>query len=223
MPAPPLDLVPVGLRVTGRRVVIVGAGPIAARKAAPYIEAGAVVTVVAPHHDPAMERLPVAERVRRRFEPSDLDGAWLAVTATGDPAVDGAVFDEAERRRVWCNAADDPANCSVVLPAVSRRGPITIAVSTGGTSPAIASWLRRRVDRLLDDTTIEVASIASRVRAAIRAEGLPTEVGAWAEILDGPALGLVAAGRAHELERALHERVATEARRRRRREIAGRR
>lgn len=206
-PSTPLPTFPVGLRVAGKAVLVVGAGPIAARKAAPYVDQGAVVTVVAPHHSPDMDRLAVRRRLYRRFAPADLTNQWFVVTATGHPEVDGAVFAAAEQQRVWCNAADDPEHCSVILPAVSRRGPITISIATGGTSPAVASWLRRRIDALLNDHTLQVAEVATRVRRAVRDAGHRTEVPGWAEVLDGEALDLVASGQPEELERRLFEAV----------------
>jgi precorrin-2 dehydrogenase len=201
----PVAIVPVGLRVEGRSILVVGAGRIAARKAKAYLDQGAVVTVVAPEHRAEMDALPVEHRIRREFRPDDLDDQWLVVTATGDPSVDGAVFRAAERRRIWCNAADDPANCSVILPAVSRAGDLTVAISSGGTSPATASWLRRRIDSILDDDTLAVAATCSEVRDEVRAAGLPTEVDGWADVLDREALDLVAAGRGD----ILHDRLLT--------------
>lgn len=194
-----LPIVPVGLRVAGRPVLVVGAGRIAARKASAYSEQGAVVTVVAPVHGPEMGHVDVACRIHRGFETRDLDGIWLVVTATGDPQVDGAVFREAERRHIWCNAADDPAHCSVILPAVARAGDITVAISTGGRSPATASWIRRRVEELLDENTVAVAEVSANVRDEVRAAGVGTEVDGWRDVLDGDALALVATGRTDEL------------------------
>lgn len=202
-----IPIVPVGLRVDGKPILVVGAGRIAARKAAAYADQGALITVVAPEHSSEMSRVQVAERHRRAFEPGDLDGMWLAVTATGIPEVDGAVFAEAEARRIWCNAADDPEHCSVILPAVVRRGPLTVGISSGGTSPASASWIRRRLESLLDEETIVVAEIAARVRDNIRSLGLPTEVPGWAGVLDDEALELVRAGTPEALERRLYEAV----------------
>ncbi len=202
-----LATVPVGLRVEGRAVLVVGAGPIAARKAAVYVNQGAVVTVVAPEHSHEMAELSVAARQHRPVEATDLDGVWLVVTATGDPSVDGWVYEQAEARRIWCNAADDPEHCSVILPAVSRKGPLTVAISTGGQSPAVASWLRGKVDALLDADTLAVFEAAAAARRTLRERGLPTEVPDWAEVLDGPAIDLVAAGRADELEALLVDRV----------------
>ena len=199
----PISIVPVGLRVDGRSVLVVGAGRIAARKASAYVDQGAAVTVVAPEHGPEMVALPIARRIVREFRPRDLRGHWLVVTATGDRAVDAAVFRAAERRRIWCNAADDPANCSVILPAVARAGELTVAISSGGRSPAAASWLRRRIEALLDADTLAVVATCAEVRDEVRAAGLSTEVDAWAEVLDRDAEDLIANGRVD----VLHDRL----------------
>lgn len=204
---PPIPIVPVGLRVTGKPLLVVGAGPIAARKASAYVDQGALVTAVAPDHSSDMGAVGLHRRIHRRFDADDLDGMWFVVAATGDPDVDGAVYREAERRRIWCNAADDPSHCSVILPAVTRQGSLTIGIATGGTSPAAASWLRRRIEDLLDDDALAVVEIATRVRMAVRNAGYPTEVPGWAEVLDNEALDLVRSGQPEELERRLFEAV----------------
>lgn len=204
---PAIATLPVGLRVEGRLVVVVGAGPIAARKAGALAEAGAVLRVVAPDWSPEMEALPVVDARRRAYQPADLDGAWFATAATGDPAVDGQVFADAEARRLWCNAADDPDHCSVILPAVARQGAVSIAISTGGRSPAVASWLRRRVQALLDDGVEDVVEVAARVRERLRTAGRPTEVPGWAAVLDAHADPLARQGELDELERRLWQAV----------------
>lgn len=206
----PIDTLPVGLRVEGRLVLVVGGGPIAARKAAALARAGARLRVVAPAWSAAMEALTVEDARRRPYRAEDLDDVWFVTSATGDPAVDGRVFLDAESRRLWCNAADDPVHCSVILPAVARRGPVSVAISTGGQSPAVASWLRRRVDDLLADGVEEVLTAAARVRTRLRAAGRPTEVPAWAEVLDADALALVRSGRRDQLERRLWDAVTTD-------------
>lgn len=202
-----IPIVPVGLRVDGRSVLVVGAGRIAARKATAYVDQGAVVTVVAPQHSAEMDAVDVALRLHRPFRPDDLDGVWLVVTATGQPDTDGAVFAEAEHRRIWCNAADDPAHCSAILPAVARAGDIVVAISTGGRSPAAASWIRRRVEELLDADTVAVANTAARVRDDVRALGHGTEVDGWRDVLDDDPRSLVGAGRTDELHERLLEAV----------------
>ena len=110
------------LDLTGRRCLVVGSGPVADEKVAGLRAAGADVDVAA------------------EYEPSLLDGVWLVVVA--DPAQGGRVSADAEERRVFCNVADVPELCSFILPALHRRGPITVAVSTGGASPALAQHLR---------------------------------------------------------------------------------
>src|SRR5262249_49917561 len=140
---------PANLVVAGRRCVVVGAGRIAARKIAALLGAGADVVVVAPHAGDEVRAWAAAGQValhERGFEPEDLDGAWLATTATGDPTVDHAVFAAGSARRVWVNSADDPDNCSFTLPSVVRRGDLVVTVGTAGRSPALAAWLRRRLE-----------------------------------------------------------------------------
>lgn len=193
---PGLSIVPVGLRVENRLIVVIGGGRIAARKAAAYFEQGARLRVVAIEHSPEMVALGSdaldASRIERITSPYDvthLAGAWMVVTATGVPAVDGAVYDDAEAARLWCNAADDPEHCSVILPAVVRADSITVSISTGGTSPAIASWMRRRTQafvdsELLSPAALEAYRIAATVRTEMLADGRPTEVEGWQEALD---------------------------------------
>ncbi len=112
-------------------------------------------------------RVTVSER---GFEPGDLDGAWLATTATGAPAVDHEVFAAGEARRVWVNSADDPANCSFTLTSVVRRGDLVVTVGTGGRSPALATWLRRRFTRELGPEVRD--TVGRAVRGERRAAGI---------------------------------------------------
>ena len=141
---------PVVLRLEGRRCLVVGGGGVARRKVEGLLASGAVVTVVAPVVDDELRadaagaggRLTIEERPYRE---QDLAGAWLAIAATDDAAVQQQVFDDGERAGVWVNAADDPERCALFLPAVHRRDPVIVAVSTEGTSPALAGWLRDRL------------------------------------------------------------------------------
>ena len=141
---------PVTLDLTGVAVLVVGAGPIAARKVAGLVAAGAVVRVVAPDVADELDRATVAELRRRPYEPADLDGVRLVVTATGDAAVDARVAADATAAGIWVNAADQPADCTFILPAIARHGPVSIAVSTDGASPALARRLPRSGRRAAD-------------------------------------------------------------------------
>ena len=141
------DLLPLFLNLARRRVLLVGAGPVAASKLRALLAAGADVTVVAPLIDPAIEQAGVRIE-RREFAPADLDGVWLAVAAA-TPDVNRAVAQAADARRIFVNAADDPANASAFLGGVVRRDGVTVAISTGGDAPALAGLLREAFDAVL--------------------------------------------------------------------------
>src|SRR4051794_32598193 len=132
---PDAAVYPVGLRLQGRRVVVVGGGQVAHRRVAGLLDAGARVTVVSPEVTPALEAVvtPGSLRwVRRRYEPGDLDGAWYAVAATDDSAVNAAVGEEAERLRIFCARADDRRASSVWTPAIGRHDDVVVGVHGGG-------------------------------------------------------------------------------------------
>lgn len=173
---------PANLNLAGRRCLVVGAGRIALRKAQQLVACGADVTVVAPDIAAGFDDLDVTI-VRRTWRADDLDGIRLVITATGDEAVDQQVFDAAEERGIWVNSADDPARCSFTLPAVVRRGPVMVTVSTGGSSPALASWLRSRLDEMLGAEFADVAHALAALRAEVHAEGRSTEDTDWQPIV----------------------------------------
>ncbi|WP_430537360.1 uroporphyrinogen-III C-methyltransferase [Geodermatophilus normandii] len=147
---------PVGLRLLGRRVVVVGGGQVAHRRVAGLLESRARVTVVSPEVTPALEALVAPGSltwVRRGYQPGDLDGAWYAVAATDDPAVNAAVAEEAERLRVFCARADDRSASSVWTPAVGRQGDLVVGVHGGG-DPQRAVGVRDAVVAGLADGSI---------------------------------------------------------------------
>ena len=192
---------PVSLDLTDRACLVVGAGPVAARKAAGLLAAGALVTVIAPEVGEAMAALSPLAIVRRAYAPGDAAAYRLVVTATGHPGVDTAVFSDAEASGVWVNSADDPDNCSFILPSVHRDGPVTLAVSTSGSSPALSTWLRDRLAEEFGPGTGALAELLGRARRQLKASGASTEAVDWAALLDGPLPGLVAAGRTAEAAR----------------------
>ena len=202
---------PVVLTVAGRRCLVVGAGPVATRKARGLIQAGARVTVVAPHCSEAMQRL-VQDRAvdgpapeagtgtveldLRSYRPGEAAGYALVVTATGKAAVDAQVVVDAGAAGVLVNTADGNTPGTVTLPAVHRQGAITIGVSTGGTSPALARWLRDRIAADLPPELVTVAQLLEEVRHRHLA-GPPAEAVDWAALIEQLA-SMVAAGRTEE-------------------------
>ena len=197
---------PVQLVVAGRRCVVVGAGRIGARKIAALLEAGADVHVVAPNVGDEVRSWAEAGRLvvsEREFEPADLDDAWLATTATGVPAVDHAVFEAGEARRVWVNSADDPANCSFILTSVVRRGDLVVTIGTGGRSPALAAWLRGRLAEELGPEYATLLDVLSEAREELRAAGRSSEGPDWQSAIDSGMLDAIRAGRVDEAKEIL--------------------
>ena len=167
-------LFPAFLKLTGRRVVVVGGGPVATSKLRGLLDVGAAVTVVAPEvtGDIIASRVPIR---RRRFEPADLDDAWLVVAAA-PPAVNREVAEAAEQRQVFVNAVDDPTNASLYLGGVFRRGGVTVAISTDGQAPALAGLVRQALEALLPEPEVERWMTTARVqRAAWISENVPME------------------------------------------------
>jgi uroporphyrin-III C-methyltransferase/precorrin-2 dehydrogenase/sirohydrochlorin ferrochelatase len=161
-PSDPGTVYPVGLRLAGRRVVVIGGGQVAHRRVAGLLEARAQVTVVSPELTPALEALVAPRSVTwhpRGYVDGDLAGAWYAVAATDDPAVNAAVAAEAERDRVFCARADDRSASSAWTPAVGRQGDLVVGVHGGG-DPQRAVGVRDAVLAGLTDGSI--ADRASR-------------------------------------------------------------
>jgi siroheme synthase-like protein len=156
-------LFPLFLKLAGRRVLLVGAGVVATEKLRHLLDAGAAVTVVSPEIAPAIEAAPVT-RVRRGFEPADLDGAWLVVAAA-PPDVNRDVAVAAAERRIFVNAVDDPASASAYAAAVLRRDQLTLAISTDGAAPALAGLFREALDALMPRDLAEWFATARRARA----------------------------------------------------------
>jgi siroheme synthase-like protein len=144
---------PAFLKLQGRRVLVVGAGPVAASKLMALRAAGALITVVAPEMTAAIE-MSGAQLERRPFRPADLDGAWLVVAAA-TPEVNCQVAAAAEARTLFVNAVDDPPNASVYLGGVVRRGGVTLAISTDGRAPALAGLIREGIEAVLPEAELQ--------------------------------------------------------------------
>jgi siroheme synthase-like protein len=197
---------PVNLLVAGRRCLVVGAGRIAARKVEALLDAGARVVVVAPELGSEVVAWRDAgrlEAIERAFADTDLDGAWLVTVATGDPESSAAVFTAAERRGIWCNAADDPEHCSVTLMSVVRQGDLVVTIGTGGRSPALAAYLKDHVAQEMGPEWAELLEMLSEARERVRAGGVSSETVDWRRALDSGMLELIRAGRRAEAKELL--------------------
>lgn len=171
-----MSLLPIFLRLEGRKCLVVGAGTVALAKIESLREAGAEIIVIAPHANEEVRRLARAgalEWHERSFEATDLDGVFLVIAATNASDVNRAVYEEARRRNVVCNAVDDPPNCDFYFGSVVRRGDLQVAISTAGESPALAQRLRREIDAQLPQDLgpwlAELGKLRNEIRAVMPA------------------------------------------------------
>lgn len=138
--------------LVGKRCLVVGGGVVAERKVALLLESGAAVEVVSPSATPRLTAQALSGRIRlrrRSMRLSDLSGAFLVVAATDDPQVNRQVAERVRSAGGLVNVTDDPGACSFLVPSVLRRGDLTIAISTGGGSPALAKKLRERLEQTI--------------------------------------------------------------------------
>src|SRR2546428_684657 len=178
-----------------------GGGLVAERRVHGLLAADATVTVISPALTPTLAALASGGRLRhhrRGFEPGDLDGVDLAFAATDRGEVNAALFVAARARGVWVNAADDPAHCTFILPAVVRRGGLSVAVSTGGTSPALARAIREELERYLTAEYATLAEIAAEARRELRAAGRVADAETWRRALQVPEVRRVIVERGRE-------------------------
>jgi siroheme synthase-like protein len=201
---------PVNLILRDRRVLVVGGGPVAESKVARLLPTGARVTVVAPQVVAAIADDPAVTWHARPYQRGEVASYRLAIAVTGVPDVDQQVFRDGEASGVWVNGAGTDGDGSLVVPAVARRGPVTVAVGTGGAGPAVASLLRRRFEAEIDDAVVELVELAAEVRTACKALGRSTgDPRVWAEVLEGggpdgePLDALIRSGRAEVARTAL--------------------
>ncbi len=176
-------------------MLVVGGGTVAAQKVRELVACGADVTVVAPDIVAELTEDPRIACQRRRYEPGEAAAYRFVITATDDRAVNQAVHDDGEAARVWVNAADDPQRCSVTLPARVRRGSLLLTISTEGRSPALATWLRRRLEDQIGPEVEVLLEVLAEERDRIRAAGESTEGLDWQGALGSGMLDEIRAGR----------------------------
>jgi siroheme synthase-like protein len=156
------------LKLTGRRCLVVGGGDVGLEKVEGLLACGGDVTQVAPAAHQELERL--AEEGSIRWErrayagPADLEGVFMAIAATDDSEVNIGVFDDAEKRAMLVNVVDVPPLCNFILPAIVRTGPLAIAISTAGASPALAKRMKRQISELFGEEYARLAVMLNDAR-----------------------------------------------------------
>ena len=178
---------PVFIELRGRASLVIGGGREAQRKVEGLLAAEGNVTVISPALTDDLKRLLAEGRIawtEREYREGDVEGYEVVMVATDDGAVNAEVSAEGKRRRVWVNAADDPANCDFILPAVIRKGSITVAASTGGGSPALARRLREELEAYLTEEMPALAELLKEVRAELRSRGVLPDAEVWQRAID---------------------------------------
>jgi len=208
-----MDLFPIFMNVRDRECLVVGGGPVAARKADLLVKAGARVAVVAPALGGEMARLRALGRIRHlpgEFAPALIDRQALVIAATDQPLVNRRVHAACGVRNIPVNVADAPELCSFVLPAIVDRAPLTIAISSGGAAPVLARWLRARLETQIPASFGALAGLMGRFRERVRRRFRGTRERRlfWDAMLDGAAAEAVLAGREEEAEHLLARSLA---------------
>jgi uroporphyrin-III C-methyltransferase / precorrin-2 dehydrogenase / sirohydrochlorin ferrochelatase len=196
---------PVFLDLDGQRAVVLGGGAFATEKVALLLDAGARVTVVSAKLSKPLQSLAgngVVEVVPRDYQPGDLAGARLAVDASENEEINRQAWEEAERSGVLINVVDRPAQCRFIAPAIVRRDPVVIAISTSGESPFLASALRARIERAFGREWGPFTALVGRIRRELRSRGvsIADQTKVYRRLLTSDIRELLRAGRTDEAE-----------------------
>ncbi len=201
---------PVALDLAGKRCLVVGGGAVAQRKVQALLDCGAAVTVIAPAVTPGIKRRAVQGGVHweeRPYRPGDLDGFFLVISATDEPGVNARVASEAREKGLLINAVDHPELCNFVVPATLHRGDLTIAISSGGKSPALVARLRRELETLVGPEYGVLADLLGALRPRVK-DSIPDAAGRerfWQSVLDSDILELIRRGQAVTARRQIEE------------------
>lgn len=183
----PFPYYPIFLSISGKKCVVIGGGQVALRKVRTLLEHGASVEVVSPDLCSELSQLAESGEIRvlqRSYRAGDLQDAVIAIAATNDSNTNLEVVKEARKRGVLVNVVDDAESSDFIAPSYMRRGDITIAVSTGGRSPALARKIRTRLEKDFGDEYASLALLLDEVRAEVKRQGIKVNGDAWQETLD---------------------------------------
>lgn len=169
---------PVFLDLKDKLCLVIGGGKVAERKVENLLKAGARVRVISPEVTHILKRLAEESKIeweKRMYKEGDLDSVWLVIAATNDPETQRKIYKEAEEKRIFCNVVDVPEFCSFIVPSVVRRGPLTIAISTSGVSPAVAKRIRENLEELIGEEYVSYLELMENLRKQILSLNLSAE------------------------------------------------
>ncbi len=195
------DYYPVYLNLAGKRCVIIGGGAIAQGKIGGLLQAGCHITVISPEATPGIRQ--AAQRgdvtwLERTYQPGDLEGAFIGVAATNVWHVNREIYEEAERLGVLLNVVDDPDLCSFIAPSIVKREPVTLAISTGGASPALARKLRETLAHAEALEWADLADVLAQARRIVKEKRVAIDPERWQCCITRDLLNMVQDGRSEE-------------------------
>jgi precorrin-2 dehydrogenase / sirohydrochlorin ferrochelatase len=188
---------PLYLEMNHRRCLVIGGGAVAERKIASLLEAGAEVTVISPDVTETVARWSKDGSIQfhaRHYQRGDINGHDLVFVATNDGSVNAQVHQDGKNEGVWVNAADDPEHCDFILPSVLRRGDLTVAISSGGNSPALARTIREELESYFSQEYEQLAGLAAEARVELRKRSLSAPFETWRRALSGDVRQLLMRG-----------------------------
>jgi len=202
-----LPYYPIFLNLQGKKCVVVGGGHVALRKVERLLESGADVTVVSPTLDPGLAQLAKRKTIhpiQRHYKSGDLKGAAIVIAATDIKKTNRKVAEEAKKVKALVNVVDDPEPSDFIVPSFFRKGDLTVAVSTGGQSPALARKVRTKLEETLGNEYALLVSLIGDVRRTLKMKGSLADAETWQEALDlDPLIQLIQRGRKREAKAIL--------------------
>ena len=192
---------PVFLNLTERRCVIIGGGQIAEGKISKLLDSGAKIIVISPDATQGIRGFAERGQIEldlRKYQEGDLQGAFLAIAATNDRMVNQEIFEEAEKQGILLNAVDDMPRCSFIAPSIVEKGPVTVAISTGGASPALARKLREKMEVSSALDWADATSVLSKARQVIKDKQIAVDPQRWQCCMTDELLTMIQAGHENE-------------------------
>ena len=206
-----LSYYPLFIDLRKKKCVVVGGGQVALRKVLSLLECGAEVTVISPDFTPEFKRFrrkKTLHLVKDHFAPEEIGGATLVIAATDSRKTNQTVAEEARRQGAFVNVVDEPGESDFILPSFFRRGDLTLAVSTGGASPAFARKIKTWLEKSMGEDYAELLSLVKEVRSELKRGGKPVSPEVWQEGLDLDLLiGLVKKGEKDKAKKLLLKRL----------------
>jgi precorrin-2 dehydrogenase/sirohydrochlorin ferrochelatase len=192
---------PVFLNLTGRRCVIIGGGQIAEGKISKLLDSGAKIIVISPDATQGIRSFAERGQIEldlRKYQQGDLQGAFLVIAATNDRVVNQEIFEEAEKQGILLNAVDDMPRCSFIAPSIVEKGPVTVAISTGGASPALARKLRENMEVSSALDWADATGVLSKARQTIKDKQIAVDPQRWQCCMTDELLTMIQAGHENE-------------------------